>query len=119
MDVTDWAGTVFFVRATFRRTRTFGLVGLLPEDATRTHVFVTTSVPQGRWLLWRLLIDPLAAYIRRHFIYKFLEPDVARSAGIRYDPAHLIEADRLMAGYFAWLHRLHPRSVPPPADACA
>jgi phenylpropionate dioxygenase-like ring-hydroxylating dioxygenase large terminal subunit len=116
MDVTDWAGTLFFVRASFRRTRTYGLVGILPEDAARTHVYITTSVERSRTLAGRVVVDPVVVRVRRYFIREFLRPDVARSAGIRYDPSRLIEADRLLADYFRWLHLLHPRSIPSPFE---
>jgi phenylpropionate dioxygenase-like ring-hydroxylating dioxygenase large terminal subunit len=116
MDVTDWSGTLFFVRASFRRTRTYGMVSMLPLDAGRTLIWVRVSVRRAGTALGRGLIDPAAARVRRYFIRKFLEPDVARSAGTRYEPGRLIAADRHLADYFAWLHRLHgPAAIPPPS----
>src|SRR5262249_22684925 len=114
MHVTDWAGTLFFVRATFRRTRTFGMVSMLPVEADRTLIQVRISVKRSASGVGRLLWDPLNARVRRYFIRKFLEPDVARSAGTRYDPHRLIEADRYLADYFAWLRELHgPAAMSP------
>jgi phenylpropionate dioxygenase-like ring-hydroxylating dioxygenase large terminal subunit len=111
MDVTDWAGTLFFVQASFRRTRTFGRVSMLPLDENRTLLHVQVSVRRSRTLLGRLLFDPVNVRLRRYFIRKFLEPDIARSAGTHYDPRRLIAADRYLADYFAWLHALHGPSV--------
>ena len=111
MHVTDWAGTLFFVRATFRRTRTFGMVAMLPLEWGRTLVFVRVAVGRSRWTVPRLVWDPLSARVRRYFIRKFLEPDVARSAGTRYQPQRLIDADRCLAESFAWLEALHGPGV--------
>jgi nitrite reductase/ring-hydroxylating ferredoxin subunit len=116
MSVTDWAGTLFFVQASFRRARTFGMVSMLPLEAGRTQIFVRVAVRRGRSLLSRCLSDPIQARIRRWFIHKFLEPDIARSAGTRYDPHRLIPADRCLADYFAWLHRLHGPALPSSAN---
>jgi phenylpropionate dioxygenase-like ring-hydroxylating dioxygenase large terminal subunit len=120
LNVTDWAGTLFFVRATFRRTQTFGMVSMLPVDKDRTLVRIRVSVRRSRNSAGRLLYDPINARVRRFFIRKFLEPDVARSAGTRYHPQRLIAADQCLAEYFAWLRELHGPGVVPgsidPAD---
>jgi phenylpropionate dioxygenase-like ring-hydroxylating dioxygenase large terminal subunit len=118
MQVTDWAGTLFFVQATFRRTQTFGMVAMLPIESSRTAVTVTVAVRRSRGPVGRALWDPVNARVRRLFIRKFLEPDVARSAGTRYNPQRLIAADRCLADYFAWLHALHGPAVLP-APHCA
>lgn len=117
MDVVDWAGTLFFVRATFRRTRTYGMVAMLPVEKDRTLLYVRIFVRASRNLWGRLLWDPINARVRRYFVRKFLEPDVARSAGTRFDPQRLIGADQLLAEYFSWLHALHgPTVIPGPAE---
>jgi hypothetical protein len=111
MNVIDWAGTLFFVTATFRRTRTLGMVSMQPVDRGQTVVYVRVAVPRSPGRVRRVLWDAPSARIRRFFIRKFLEPDVARSAGTRYNPGRLIGADRWMADYFAWLRRLHGAEV--------
>jgi phenylpropionate dioxygenase-like ring-hydroxylating dioxygenase large terminal subunit len=113
MNVTDWAGTLFFVRATFRRTQTFGMVSMLPVDRGRTLVYVRVGVRRSRNPAGRLLWDPVNARVRRFFIRKFLEPDVARSAGTHFNPHRLIAADQCLADYFAWLHQLHGSAAVP------
>jgi nitrite reductase/ring-hydroxylating ferredoxin subunit len=109
MHVTDWAGTLFFVRATFRRTQTFGMVSMLPLDRSCTAVYVTVAVRRSSSMAGQVLLDAANARIRRFFIRKFLEPDVARSAGTRYDPQRLLAVDRCLADYFSWLQALHGR----------
>jgi hypothetical protein len=107
MDVTDWAGTLFFVRARFRRTLTFGMVSMLPVERSRTLVSVRVSARRSRHRAGRLLWDPINARVRRSFIRRFLEPDVARAAGTDFDPHRLIAADECLAEYFSWLSGLH------------
>ena len=111
MHVTDWAGTLFFVQATLARAQTFGMVAMLPLEADRTLLRVIISV-RRRLVLW----DAIHARIRRYFIRKFLEPDVARSAGTDFRPDRLIAADRHLADYFAWLHSLHGSHVVPSCE---
>ncbi len=111
LNVTDWAGTLFFVQATFRHTQTFGLVLLLPIESSRTLIYVRVGVRRGHSLVGRTLLGPLNARIRRFFIRKFLEPDVSRSAGTHYNPRHVIAADRYLIDYFDWLRTLHGASV--------
>jgi nitrite reductase/ring-hydroxylating ferredoxin subunit len=107
MNVTDWAGTLFFVRAGFRRTQTFGMVSMLPVDGGRTLLYVHVSTRRSRSLAGRLLCDAINARVRRFFVRKFLEPDIARSVGTRFHPHRLIAADQCLADYFAWLEKLH------------
>jgi phenylpropionate dioxygenase-like ring-hydroxylating dioxygenase large terminal subunit len=111
MNVTDWAGTLFLVQATFRRTRTFGMVSMRPVDRGRTCLYVRVGVRRSGGPAGRALLDPIRSRVRRYFIRKFLEPDVARSAGTRYSPNRLISADQCLAEYFAWLQRVHGRAV--------
>ena len=107
MRVTDWGGTLFFVRATFRRTQTYGMVSLLPLERRRTLVYVTVAVRRSRGRMFQLLVDPLRARIRRFFIEQFLRPDIQRSAWIDYSPETLIEADDYLRTYFRWLAKVH------------
>jgi nitrite reductase/ring-hydroxylating ferredoxin subunit len=107
MEVHDWSGTMFLVRATFRRTETFGIVSLLPRTARETEVHVIVAVRRSSRPWCRRGFDPLNARLRRWFIQRFLQPDVARSAGTDVATGRLIPADRPMAEYFRWLQSLH------------
>jgi nitrite reductase/ring-hydroxylating ferredoxin subunit len=106
MDVTVWCGTLIFVRATFARTTSFGLFNVLPIDGQRTLGRVIVWVKRSKRAVARYLIDPANAVIRRLFIRTFLRSDLPRIAGLRYQPANLIAADRVLADYFAWLEKV-------------
>jgi hypothetical protein len=62
-------------------------------------VFARRSRRRWRQVLW----DPVHLAVRRQFIKRFLTADAIRLNGVRYHPASLIEADRDMAEYFAWV----------------
>jgi hypothetical protein len=56
--------------------------------------------------------------VRRLFIKKFLTADAIRLNGVRYNPAALIEADRDMASYLAWVARVAKGGgANPPGDS--
>ena len=103
LTVTDWCGNLIFVTARFRRTTSYGMVATSPLGENRTLVRVTVFVRRSRSRPARALFDPLNARVRSYFIREFLRPDAERLTGVRYNPQALIEADREMAEYFAWL----------------
>jgi hypothetical protein len=105
MTVTNWCGNLVLVAARFRRTTTYGLVSFIPLEGNRTWVRDIIWVPRRRWPL-RAILDPIDARIRRLFIREFVKSDVERSAGIRYNPHRMIEADKLLVEYLAWLRRV-------------
>ena len=102
LEVTNWCGNLVFVSARFRRTVSYGIVSFVPLAENRTWVRDIVWVPRRRRVLTRWL-DPLDARIRRLFIREFVRSDVARSAGLRYDPRRMIEADKVLVDYLAWL----------------
>jgi hypothetical protein len=106
MEMTDWGGTLMFVRATFRHTQSYGMLAQLPLGPHRTFAHVTVFVPRHTNRRFGVLIDPINALLRRLFIRRFLHSDVARLAGTWYNPETLIEIDRLMLEYFEWLSSL-------------
>jgi hypothetical protein len=63
-------------------------------------------VKRSKTTVARYLIDPANAAVRRLFIRTFLRSDLPRIAGLRYQPANLIAADRVLADYFAWLKKV-------------
>jgi aminopyrrolnitrin oxygenase len=103
MSITDWCGNLMFATATFRRTRSYGMVATEPLPDGRVVVRVIVFVPRSRSLLGRLLRDPLRREVRRLFIKRFLSSDAERLEGARYNPHGLIAADRDLAEYFQWL----------------
>lgn len=106
MDVTSWCGTMILVRATFQRTTTFGLFNVLPLESDRTLGRVIVWVRRSQNLVARTMFDSINAMVRRFFIQTFLRSDLPRIAGLRYQPGHLIAADRVMAGYLKWLETI-------------
>jgi phenylpropionate dioxygenase-like ring-hydroxylating dioxygenase large terminal subunit len=103
MAVTVWGGTLILVTARFRRTTSYGMVFVRPLGDDRTHLRTIVWVPRRSGRLASAAIDPIDASIRRRFIRAFMADDALRSDGVRYNPATLIEADREMAHYLAWL----------------
>ena len=103
MSVTAWCGSLIFVRAEFARTTSFGIFNVLPLDTNRTRGRVIVWVKRSENSFGQNVFDPINAWIRRTFIRTFLQSDLPRIAGLRYQPNNLIPADRTLAEYFAWL----------------
>jgi phenylpropionate dioxygenase-like ring-hydroxylating dioxygenase large terminal subunit len=106
MSVTVWGGTLILVTAEFRRTTSYGMVFVRPLAPGRTHLRTIVWIPRRRGSLRRNLIDPLDARVRRTFIRAFMTDDAVRSDGVGYNPSTLIDADRELRAYFAWLSRM-------------
>jgi phenylpropionate dioxygenase-like ring-hydroxylating dioxygenase large terminal subunit len=107
MSVTVWGGTAVLVTARFRRTTSYGMVFVRPLDSRRSHLTTVVWVPRRRWAAARALVDPLDAAVRRRFIRAFMNDDAVRAHGVGYNPATLIDADRELRDYFAWLAGLN------------
>jgi hypothetical protein len=117
MDTTVWSGTLAFVMAHFHNSDS--LPGGLNDVAPRVTSYGMTEIrplsidPHQQSLVrvtifgrrrrgWRAL-DQLDVLVKRHFIRAFLRPDTQLLDDARYDPDHLIHADRQMAAYLQWL----------------
>jgi phenylpropionate dioxygenase-like ring-hydroxylating dioxygenase large terminal subunit len=103
LGITDWCGSLSFATAQFSRTSTYGLVAREPLLDGRVRVDVVVFARRAAHRFAQLFWDPIHLAIRRLFIKRFLTADAMRLNGVRYNPAALIEADRDMAEYFAWL----------------
>jgi len=104
LSITDWSGTMMFVTATFRRTRSHGLLTSIPIGRDRVWVRGIVFVRRSRNALGRWLIDPLHLRLRRYFIKEFLRPDAElASRGLLYQPGSLLPCDVELARYFQWL----------------
>jgi nitrite reductase/ring-hydroxylating ferredoxin subunit len=102
--ITDWGGTLMFVTASFRRTRSFGMLTSIPLGREQVLVRGVVFVPRGRNAVSQCLLDPLRLRLRRYFIKEFLRPDAELAArGLRYDPDRLLPCDVELARYFDWL----------------
>jgi hypothetical protein len=103
MSITDWCGNLMFATATFRRTRSYGMVATEPLGPGGVRVRVIVFARQSASWPGRVLRDPLSLWVRRLFIKRFLSSDAARLDGARYNPHGLIDEDRDLADYFRWL----------------
>jgi phenylpropionate dioxygenase-like ring-hydroxylating dioxygenase large terminal subunit len=103
MAITDWCGNLMFATATFRRTRSYGMVVTEPLATGRVLVRVIVFTPRSRSAVGRVVWSPLVREIRRFFIKRFLSSDAARLDGARYHPAGLIPWDKDLVEYFQWL----------------
>jgi phenylpropionate dioxygenase-like ring-hydroxylating dioxygenase large terminal subunit len=103
MSITDWCGNLMFATATFRRTRSYGMVITEPLADGRVTVRVIVFARRSPSWLGRIFRDPLHLGLRRLFIKRFLSSDATRLDGARYNPHGLIDEDRDLAEYFQWL----------------
>jgi nitrite reductase/ring-hydroxylating ferredoxin subunit len=102
--ITDWCGTMMFVTATFRRTRSYGLLTSIPLGREGVYVRGIVFVRRSRNVVGRWLIDPIHLRLRRFFIKEFLRPDAELAArGLLYQPRRLLACDVELASYFQWL----------------
>jgi phenylpropionate dioxygenase-like ring-hydroxylating dioxygenase large terminal subunit len=104
MAITDWGGTMMFVTATFRHTRSHGMLTSIPVGRDCVWVRGIVFVHRSRHSLGRWLVDPLHLRLRRYFIKEFLRPDAQlASRGLLYQPRRLLPCDVELARYFQWL----------------
>jgi phenylpropionate dioxygenase-like ring-hydroxylating dioxygenase large terminal subunit len=102
--ITDWCGTMMYVTATFRRTRSYGLLTSIPLGRDRVWVRGIVFVRRSQRALGRWLLDPIHLRLRRYFIKEFLRPDAELAArGLLYQPRSLLACDVELARYFQWL----------------
>lgn len=106
MDITVWCGSLILVRATFARTTTFGMFNVLPMGNETTLGRVIVWVKRRKDFFGRTLFDPVNAAVRRWFIQTFLQSDLPRIAGLRYQPQNLIAEDEVLKDYLAWLENV-------------
>jgi len=90
----------------FRRARSYIWIAAQPLTEHQTLVEIIPFAPRSRGRLARALLQPLGLSIRRRFTRGFMQDDIDRLGGIRYNPAGLVETDRLMIDFFAWMAAL-------------
>ena len=113
MDVTIWSGTLAFVMAHFHdsatwdhrstRTTSYGMTeirAISSPGEQKSYVRVTIFRKRRPGLA---MLDWLDVRIKRYFIHTFLKPDTLLLTRARYNPDHLIDADRQMIDYLCWL----------------
>ncbi len=112
MDVTVWSGTLAFVMAHCHNSPTwdsdvggatsYGMTEISPVSSPDKKSRVRVTIFRHRRPRLGFL-DWFDVRIKRYFIRSFLEPDTLLLDGAKYDPNHLIDADRQMIEYLHWL----------------
>lgn len=104
MAITEWCGVQMFVTASFRRTRSYGMLTSIPLGRDSVFVRGVVFVKQSSNVVGRQLLDPLHLRLRRYFVKEFLRPDAELAVrGLRYNPGSLLPCDVEMVRYFTWL----------------
>lgn len=103
VSMTNWGGSIVVVTGQFRRTRSTLITYMEPLDADHCIQNVIVYARRG-W--FGLLVDPLRLWLRRMFTRGFMAEEFDTLAGIRYNPAGLLECDRPMIDFYQWLARL-------------
>jgi nitrite reductase/ring-hydroxylating ferredoxin subunit len=104
MSITDWCGVLMFVTASFRRTRSHGMLTSIPLGREAVLVRGVVFVQKSRSWPGRRFFDPVHLSIRRNFVKEFLRPDAELAArGLSYNPHSLLACDAEMSRYFLWL----------------
>ncbi len=109
LSVTDYCGNMMLVTATFRRTRSYGLIVTMPLPEGRVLVRVMAMKRRSSSAIGRALLDRASVAVRHKFITRFLSADAVRLAGVRYHPARMIAADGALVEYFKWLGAVSER----------
>jgi nitrite reductase/ring-hydroxylating ferredoxin subunit len=109
ISITAWGGPHVLVEGVFDRAHSRLLVASHPLDEHNTLSDVIAFARRGRTPLVRHVVDPLSLRVRRRFTRAFLQYDLEKLRGVRYQPEGLTEQDRELANYFRWLTTL-PRS---------
>jgi nitrite reductase/ring-hydroxylating ferredoxin subunit len=102
--ITNWGGPLILVTGSFRRARSYILIATHPLPAGRTQAEVLVFAPRGGALAAPL--RPLGLWVRRLFTRAFMQDDIDRLGGIRYNPTGLIETDRELTEFFRWVAAL-------------
>lgn len=115
ISITNQGGPLVFVKGDFRRAKSRILIAINPLPQERTQVEVIVFGPRSRNGLAALINRWIGLEIRRWFTQGFMEDDIAKLPGIVYNPATLVESDRMMVEFLQWLAALpkQPGSLDP------
>jgi aminopyrrolnitrin oxygenase len=106
VSITSWGGPLVLVTGWFRRARSYIWIAARPLSEQQTLVEIIPFAPRSRSWLGRALLQPLGLGVRRWFTRGFMQDDIDRLGGIRYNPAGLVATDQLMIEFFDWLASL-------------
>lgn len=105
VSITSWGGPYVLVEGIFRRAHSRLLVASRPIDEHNVHSDVIVFAKKGSLPL----ATNLSLRIRRRFTQAFLQYDIDKLSGVRYQPEGLTEQDLDLAEFFRWVADL-PRS---------
>ena len=109
VSMTNWGGTIVVVTGQFRRTRSTMITYMEPLD--EYHCIQNVLVFAQRSRLGRVA-DCWRLGLRRLFTRGFMADEFNTLAGIRYNPAGLLECDRPMIDFYLWLAKLPQGPAP-------
>ncbi len=118
VSITSWGGPYILVTGFFRRVRSYILITARPLDEQTTQVEVIVLVRRIGHRIAAALVQPLVLGIRRWFAQGFMQDDIARLGGVRYNPRGLVATDREVIEYFRWQAAL-PQGAEPATPAPA
>jgi nitrite reductase/ring-hydroxylating ferredoxin subunit len=116
VSMTNWGGVVVVVQGKFRRTTSRLITFIEPLGPERCTLKVLVYARCARSRL-RALLNPLSLSLRRLLTHRFMADEFPTLAGIRYNPAGMIDCDRPMLDFFRWVAGLEvPSSAQPILD---
>jgi len=105
VSITNWGGPFILVTGFFRKARSYIMIATTPLENQQTFVDVIVFSPRSRRRIGKLL-TPFGLWTRRLFTRAFMQDDIDRLGGIRYNREGLLESDLLMIEFFQWLTNL-------------
>jgi nitrite reductase/ring-hydroxylating ferredoxin subunit len=109
VSMTNWGGSIVVVNAQFQRARSTLITFIEPQSID--HCMQNVLVYACRSSLG-MFVDPLRLRVRRLFTKAFMAEEFDTLAGIRYNPAGLLECDQPMIDYYQWLVQLPQAAAP-------
>jgi phenylpropionate dioxygenase-like ring-hydroxylating dioxygenase large terminal subunit len=109
ISITSWGGPHVLVEGVFGKAHSRLLVASQPLDENHTLSEVIVFAKRSHGSLKAVTVDRLNLRVRRRFTQAFMQYDIDKLAGVRYQPEGLTPQDRDMIDFFQWLTTL-PRS---------
>ena len=106
ISITSYGGSFVLVIGQFARTKSYIMICPQPHAADHIQVDVTVFAPRAGNPLLRGPLQWLGLEVRRLFTSGFMQDDIQRLPGIRYNRGGLVESDRQLIEYFQWASRL-------------
>lgn len=124
VSLTNWGGSVVVVSGRFQRAVSRLMIFTEPVSPERCSVVAFVFAPRQRWRPVSRPVERLSLWLRRLFTHGFMVDEFTTLAGIRYNPAGLVESDRPLADFFHWVSTLptgaeNPRSGPALGRPCS